>query len=165
MFFNTKKVSWYNLQHPAHSFHPGAFTGYCHGSSVSRSLQSLCASIESDSPLYFIYRTTAGDKNTFLPKDTETCPFRNVEYAFSYSTRGGAKVCGEPSSKLDSCIEKERMVFQFQACPDVPGSERTGIITEVGMCESYMRKLLQMRYWNAWPHGKRARHGIWLLEW
>ena len=62
----------------------------------------------------------------FLQKNKEACPFRNIEYAFSYSTRGGAKVCEEPASKLDTCIEEEKMVFQFQACPDVPGSERAG---------------------------------------
>ena len=49
-------------------------------------------SIESDSPLFFIFRTTSRDKNVLLQKDTEACPFRNIEYAFSYSTRGGAKV-------------------------------------------------------------------------
>ena len=96
--------------------------GYCHSSSIS--LESLCASIESDSPLFFIFRTTSG--NVFLQKDTEACPFRNIEYAFSYSTRNGAKVCSEPHSKLDTCIQEHRMVFQFQACPDVPGSERSG---------------------------------------
>ena len=104
------------------------FSGYCHASGAhSSSLEALCTSIESDSPLFFIFRTTARDKNVFLQKDTEACPFRNIEYAFSYSTRGGAKVCQEPASKLDTCIEEEKMVFQFQACPDVPGSERTGL--------------------------------------
>ena len=61
-----------------------------------------------------------------MQKDTEACPFRHIAYAFSYSTRGGAKVCEEPPSQLDTCIEEDKMVFQFQACPDVPGSERTG---------------------------------------
>ena len=102
------------------------FSGYCHSSSASASLTDLCMSIESDSPLFFIFRTTSRDKNVFLQKDKEACPFRNIEYAFSYSTRGGAKVCEEPASKLDTCIEEEKMVFQFQACPDVPGSERSG---------------------------------------
>ena len=68
------------------------FSGYCHSSSVSASLENLCMSIESDSPLFFIFRTTSRDKNVLLQKDTEACPFRNIEYAFSYSTRGGAKV-------------------------------------------------------------------------
>ena len=36
------------------------------------------------------------------------------------------KVCQDPASTLDTCIEEEKMVFQFQACPDVPGSERAG---------------------------------------
>ena len=59
---------------------------------MSASLENLCMSIESDSPLFFIFRTTSRDKNVLLQKDTEACPFRNIEYAFSYSTRGGAKV-------------------------------------------------------------------------
>ena len=45
---------------------------------------------------------------------------------FLYSTRGGAKVCENPPSRLDTCIDNTKLVFQFQACPDVPGSERTG---------------------------------------
>ena len=98
-------------------------TGYCHASSgFSGSLESLCSSIESDSPLFFIFRTRRGDKKL----ESEACPFKNIEYAFSYSTRGGAKVCQQPPSRLDTCTDEAKMVFQFQACPDVPGSERTG---------------------------------------
>ena len=102
------------------------FTGYCHhasnGFNLDGSLESLCSSIESDSPLFFIFRTRQGDKKL----ESEACPFKNIEYAFSYSTRGGAKVCQQPPSRLDTCTDEAKMVFQFQACPDVPGSERTG---------------------------------------
>jgi len=116
-----------------HEKHPNVLQykeSYCHSSSVSASLENLCMSIESDSPLFFIFRTTSRDKNVLLQKDTEACPFRNIEYAFSYSTRGGAKVCQDPASTLDTCIEEEKMVFQFQACPDVPGSERADEVLE-----------------------------------
>ena len=51
---------------------------------------------------------------------------RIIILPFSYSTRGGAKVCENPPSRLDTCIDNTKLVFQFQACPDVPGSERTG---------------------------------------
>ena len=66
-----------------------------------------------------------------LAKESEACPFKNIEYAFSYSTRGGAKVCQQPPSRLDTCTDEAKMVFQFQACPDVPGSERTGEFSTV----------------------------------
>ena len=91
----------------------------------SGSLESLCSSIESDSPLFFIFRTQE-DSKKLLAANSEACPFKNIEYAFSYSTRGGAKVCQQPPSRLDTCTDQAKMVFQFQACPDVPGSERTG---------------------------------------
>ena len=89
-------------------------------------MESLCSSIESDSALFFMFRTT--DDQNMAKKDSEACPFSSGDYAFSYSTRGGAKVCEEPASKLDTCTDQAKMVFQFQACPDVPGSERSGKI-------------------------------------
>lgn len=124
MFYNTKKVRMRRIFQRNSVIHFMSFvTGYCHASSgFSGSLESLCSSIESDSPLFFIFRTRRGDKKL----ESEACPFKNIEYAFSYSTRGGAKVCQQPPSRLDTCTDEAKMVFQFQACPDVPGSERTG---------------------------------------
>ena len=124
MFYNTKKVRMRRIFQRNSVIHFMSFvTGYCHASvGFSGSLESLCSSIESDSPLFFIFRTRRGDKKL----ESEACPFKNIEYAFSYSTRGGAKVCQQPPSRLDTCTDEAKMVFQFQACPDVPGSERTG---------------------------------------
>ena len=73
-----------------------------------------------------MFRTEDTNKALIQKDNTEACPFKSVEYAFSYSTRSGAKVCENPPSRLDTCIDNTKMVFQFQACPDVPGSERTG---------------------------------------
>ena len=53
------------------------------------------------------------------------CPFDGV-HTFSYSTRNGKAKCSQPPSQIDSCTDKTKMVFKFQACPDVPGSESAG---------------------------------------
>ena len=141
MFSNTKKVRTI-LKNRGIS-QTLWFTGYCHhasnGFNLDGSLESLCSSIESDSPLFFIFRTRQGDKKL----ESEACPFKNIEYAFSYSTRGGAKVCQQPPSRLDTCTDEAKMVFQFQACPDVPGSERTG--------ESKVHSLNQNKFPHSFP--------------
>ena len=138
------------------------FTGYCHhasnGFNLDGSLESLCSSIESDSPLFFIFRTRQGDKKL----ESEACPFKNIEYAFSYSTRGGAKVCQQPPSRLDTCTDEAKMVFQFQACPDVPGSERTG---EFSTVKSAFTQLEQIStFFSPVLKGLLGKSGITLFE-
>jgi hypothetical protein len=49
------------------------------------------------------------------------------QFAFTYN-RGNGGECKNPVSKLKSCTEDTRMLLNFQACPDVDGSESTGEI-------------------------------------
>ena len=92
--------------------------GYC-DSDFSGDISSLCDRIESDSVLFFMFRQ---QKNNTLDYK---CPFDGV-HTFSYSTRHGNAKCSQPPSHIDSCTDKTKMVFKFQACPDVPGSESSG---------------------------------------
>lgn len=58
---------------------------------------------------------SAIDKNSF---------YSAGQFAFSYSRGNGE--CKYPVSKIKSCTEDTRMMLNFQACPDVEGSESTG---------------------------------------
>lgn len=46
------------------------------------------------------------------------------QFAFTYSRGNGE--CKSPVSKIKSCTEDTRMMLNFQACPDVEGTESTG---------------------------------------
>lgn len=46
------------------------------------------------------------------------------QFSFSYNRGNGE--CKYPVSKIKSCTEDTRMMLNFQACPDVEGSESTG---------------------------------------
>ena len=81
----------------------------------------MCGSIESDSALFFMFRQQKNNNKTL----DYNCPFDGV-HTFSYSTRHGNAKCSQPPSHIDSCMDKTKMVFKFQACPDVPGSESSG---------------------------------------
>lgn len=64
--------------------------------------------------IFFLYKKTF-DKNSF---------YSAGQFAFSYSRGNGE--CKYPVSKIKSCTEDTRMMLNFQACPDVEGSESTG---------------------------------------
>ena len=51
------------------------------------------------------------------------CPFAGP-FKFTYSRSHGE--CREPMSSIDSCTEDSRLLFRFQACADVVGSESRG---------------------------------------
>lgn len=78
-------------------------------------VSTLCSSIMADSALFYMFRMGPNLEPT-------ACPFDGT-HTFSYSTRGGKDICGRPTSQLEQCTDPTRLVFQFQACPDVPGSE------------------------------------------
>ena len=92
--------------------------GYC-DSEFSGDVYSLCDRIIGSSALFFMFRQQ--NNNTIRHK----CPFDGV-HTFSYSTRHGNAICSQPPSHIDSCTDRTKMVFKFQACPDVPGSESAG---------------------------------------
>lgn len=49
---------------------------------------------------------------------------RTGQFAFTYNRGHGE--CKSPVSKIKSCTEDTRMMLNFQACPDVDGTESTG---------------------------------------
>ncbi|EZA48163.1 hypothetical protein X777_14048, partial [Ooceraea biroi] len=85
--------------------HPPTFYGY------SNSLASLCSYITGDALLYSMFREEA---------PPVACPFRGP-MTFSYNRGHGT--CSNPPSNVDTCTDDSRLLFKYQACPDVPASE------------------------------------------
>lgn len=71
----------------------------------------LCYSITADSPLKSLYRL-----NATLSK----CPIQG-SFQFSYSRGHG--VCDYPKSSISQCSDASKLVFRYQACADIKGSE------------------------------------------
>ncbi|XP_076238289.1 uncharacterized protein LOC143181646 [Calliopsis andreniformis] len=81
---------------------------YCNS---KNSLATLCSSITGDALLYSMFREEA----TPVP-----CPFRGP-MTFSYNRGHGT--CSVPVSNVDTCTDDSRLLFRYQACPDIPASE------------------------------------------
>ncbi|KAJ8668565.1 hypothetical protein QAD02_010228 [Eretmocerus hayati] len=94
-----------------HEKHPNVLQykeTYCHG---RNSLASLCSYITGDALLYSMFREDA----VSVP-----CPFHGP-MTFTYN-RGHGR-CSSPLSNVDTCTDESRLLFRYQACPDVPASE------------------------------------------
>ncbi|XP_015116298.1 uncharacterized protein LOC107040647 [Diachasma alloeum] len=81
---------------------------FCH---PRNSLALLCSYITGDALLYSMFREEA----TAVP-----CPFRGP-MTFMYNRGHGT--CSNPLSNVDTCTDDSRLLFRYQACPDVPASE------------------------------------------
>ncbi|XP_039313917.1 uncharacterized protein LOC105207343 [Solenopsis invicta] len=81
---------------------------FCHS---RNSLASLCSYITGDALLYSMFREEAAPV---------ACPFRGP-MTFSYNRGHGT--CSNPPSNVDTCTDDSRLLFKYQACPDVPASE------------------------------------------
>ena len=74
-------------------------------------MDSLCRYIEGDANLYSLFRVDGSP----VP-----CPFHGP---LTYTYNRGKGECDWPLSQMESCTEDTKLVFQYQACPNVPGSE------------------------------------------
>ncbi|XP_028966851.1 uncharacterized protein LOC100899747 [Galendromus occidentalis] len=69
--------------------------------------------IESDSPTVLLIRVNA---------TPERCPLQHQSYRFSYNRNHGE--CVSPPSRVDQCNQNNtKLLFRFQACADVIGTE------------------------------------------
>lgn len=63
--------------------------------------------------------------NVFVPGEILICVvFLLGPFTFTYSRGHGD--CKNPVSNIESCTEDSRLLLNFQACPDVAGTESTG---------------------------------------
>ncbi|CAL8089252.1 unnamed protein product [Orchesella dallaii] len=76
-----------------------------------QSLRHMCSLISGDANLFAMFRLDAP------PID---CPLSGP-FTFSYDRGYGE--CGNPESTLDSCTQASRLLFNYQACPDVAKTE------------------------------------------
>lgn len=81
---------------------------FCHS---RETLNKICALITGEALLYSMFRENA---------TPITCPFK-PPYTFTYNRGHGE--CRYPVSTIDSCTQDSKIVIQYQACPDVYGSE------------------------------------------
>lgn len=106
---------------------------FCHG---RNSLASLCSYITGDALLYSMFREEA------LPV---ACPFRGP-MTFSYNRGHGT--CSNPPSNVDTCTDDSRLLFKYQACPDVPASESAGKVFFV--YQKFISVFYEKTNWNYW---------------
>ncbi|XP_045487519.1 uncharacterized protein LOC110998393 isoform X1 [Pieris rapae] len=83
---------------------------FCHRRDA---LPHLCSLITGDALLYSMFRENAE------PVD---CPLK-APFSFTYNRGHGD--CKFPASSIESCTEDSRLLLNYQACPDVYGSEST----------------------------------------
>ncbi|CAK1603830.1 unnamed protein product [Parnassius mnemosyne] len=83
---------------------------FCHRRDA---LPHLCSLITGDALLYSMFRENAE------PVD---CPLKGP---FSFTYNRGHGDCKSPVSSIESCTEDSRLLLNYQACPDVYGSEST----------------------------------------
>ncbi|VVC41325.1 Hypothetical protein CINCED_3A012935 [Cinara cedri] len=74
-------------------------------------LKTICSLITGDALLYSMFRETGNPMQ---------CPFK-PPYTFTYNRGHGD--CKNPVSTVEACTQDSRLLFRYQACPDVEGSE------------------------------------------
>lgn len=77
----------------------------------ARSLRDVCAEMNGDASLYSLFRVNTPP----VP-----CPFTGP-FKFTYSRGNGE--CREPVSTVETCTDDKHLLFRFQACADISGSE------------------------------------------
>ncbi|XP_015791837.1 uncharacterized protein LOC107368516 [Tetranychus urticae] len=89
---------------------------YC--APVPRRLSDLCEEINGDAPLFSLFR---------LDTPPVPCPFSGY---FKFTYNRGRGECKDPPSTIDSCTDENRLLFRFQACADIEGSESKVVTLE-----------------------------------
>lgn len=76
-----------------------------------QTLETACARLTVDAQLYSMFRVEA---------PSVECPFRGP-FTFTYSRGHGE--CKYPVSTVDACTDDSHLLFRFQACADIIGTE------------------------------------------
>jgi len=78
-------------------------------------VKDICSTISGDANLLAMFRLDA------VPIE---CPFSKGPFTFTYNR--GQRDCRYPASTVEPCIQNSRVLLNFQACPDVTGTESKG---------------------------------------
>lgn len=89
-------------------------------------LHRVCSGIAGDANLYTLFRIQGN------PID---CPF-GTEHGFKFSYDKGKGECEWPESELEPCTDTKRLMLNYQACPNVQGSE---LMSEKLECQASWR--------------------------
>jgi len=89
-------------------------------------LDRVCKGIPGDANLYTLFRIQGN------PID---CPF-GTDHGFKFSYDKGKGDCEWPESELEPCTDTKRLVLNYQACPNVQGSE---LMSEKLECQAWWR--------------------------
>ena len=76
-------------------------------------LHRVCRDIAGDANLYTLFRVDG---------QPIECPF-GTQHGFTFSYNRGKGDCQWPESELEPCSDTKRLVLNYQACPNVQGSE------------------------------------------
>lgn len=85
----------------------------CMGCKGRETLHYLCEQIPGDALLYSMFK---------INPEPIKCPLSG---SFTFTYNRGHGECKNPVSKMEMCTEDSRLLLNFQACPDVPGTEST----------------------------------------
>ncbi|XP_021693827.1 uncharacterized protein LOC5577649 isoform X1 [Aedes aegypti] len=85
----------------------------CMGCKGRETLHYLCEQIPGDALLYSMFK---------INPEPIKCPLAG---SFTFTYNRGHGECRSPISKMDMCTEDSRLLLNFQACPDVSGTEST----------------------------------------
>ncbi|XP_076221322.1 uncharacterized protein LOC116424529 isoform X2 [Nomia melanderi] len=91
---------------------------YCTAYSPKPSLDEMCRNLATDTSLISLFRIGA----TPMP-----CPFKGP-MEFTYSR--GEDECRSPMSTAETCTQESRLLLRYQACANVPASERLDVEIE-----------------------------------
>lgn len=149
---------------PHHSYSSNCFcitfkSFLAFGCSPLEPVDRMCSYIPGDANLYTLFRVDGhpvscpffneppGQKfSTLLPLPPGGA--NSPPFAFSYNRGKGE--CEWPASEMESCLDPTRLVLQFQACPNVPGTEMTRKLNQGFFCSSSLNVYrYQIWHWTS----------------
>ena len=103
---------------------PRALASYV-GFSFSSSFPFFPSSSSPSSSTSSSSTTTSSTTTTRALASPVACPLQGP-FSLAYGKGGADKQCSHPPSLMDSCSDASVVQIQYQACPDVAGSESLG---------------------------------------
>ena len=104
----------------------------------------MCRDIAGDANLYTLFRVDG---------QPIECPF-GTQHGFTFSYNRGKGDCQWPESEIEPCTDTKRLVLNYQACPNVQGSELRCEFIRVGyICQKLkIQKIKKFNFW-IWSYG------------
>lgn len=112
----------------------------------------MCSEIPGDANLYTLLRVDG---------HSIECPF-GTSHGFRFSYNRGKGDCEWPQSELEPCMDSRRLVLNYQACPNVPGSElMSKFLCAFKKQNAFFKYNFQASNWSAKLPGKMGPDITW----